>query len=190
MRRLIADSIGQARSPSCFVSYAWGNQEDERWVERRLCSDLRNLGVDVILDRWDNAKIGSSIPRFISRADRADFVLVVGTPEYLRKWEASALASSVLSAEMDIIGNRLIGTEREKASVLPVLRSGTRATSLPPLLQSRTVAMFTDDNDYFEAIESLVLTLFGIPADHASVLKLRDLRHRAGSGLRSVVRRS
>lgn len=39
-------------APTCFVSYAWGNSDHERWVEHRLAMDLEKAGIKVILDRW------------------------------------------------------------------------------------------------------------------------------------------
>src|SRR5262249_53766737 len=39
--------------PECFISYAWGVAEHERWVEKRLATDLQKAGIAVLLDRWD-----------------------------------------------------------------------------------------------------------------------------------------
>ncbi len=38
--------------PRLFISYSWTNAEHEAWV-LRLATDLRQTGVDVILDKWD-----------------------------------------------------------------------------------------------------------------------------------------
>jgi len=47
--------------PNCFISYAWGNPEHERWVEKLLATDLQKAGVNVLLwDKWANRRIGSS----------------------------------------------------------------------------------------------------------------------------------
>ncbi len=73
-------------APSCFVSYAWGEAEQERWV-RGLANDLMNAGVEVILDRKDNPQIGANVARFISRIEKSDFVVAVGTPSYRLKYE-------------------------------------------------------------------------------------------------------
>src|SRR5262249_35357906 len=56
----------QLSRPSCFISYAWGQDADAEWV-KRLAGDLADAGIDVILDVWENADIGSSIPRFVER---------------------------------------------------------------------------------------------------------------------------
>lgn len=39
------------KPPECFISYAWGVLEHERWVETRLATDLHKAGISVLLDR-------------------------------------------------------------------------------------------------------------------------------------------
>jgi hypothetical protein len=39
-------------SPKLFVSYSWTSPDHEAWV-LQLASDLRESGIDVILDKWD-----------------------------------------------------------------------------------------------------------------------------------------
>ena len=73
------------KAPTCFISYAWGNPLHERWVEHRLAMDLEKAGIHVILDRWENSQIGSSIPRFVDLISKADRVLIVGTNAYRQK---------------------------------------------------------------------------------------------------------
>jgi hypothetical protein len=55
--------------PTCFVSYAWGNTDHERWV-LKLADDLRNADIDVVLDQCNNPAIGSSVTRFAHQAAR------------------------------------------------------------------------------------------------------------------------
>ena len=57
-------------APECFISYAWGNPEHERWVEHSLATDLHKAGITVVLDRWENARIGASVPRFVERVGK------------------------------------------------------------------------------------------------------------------------
>ena len=38
--------------PKLFVSYSWTSPEHEGWV-LDLASELRDSGIDVILDKWD-----------------------------------------------------------------------------------------------------------------------------------------
>src|SRR5262249_1888728 len=112
--------------PETFISYAWGFSEHERWVER-LATDLQKAGIDVVLDRWENSRTGSSILRFVERIEGCGHVIVIGTPLYPQK--VKNLASdkgSVAAAEWDLIGSRLLATEDQKQTVLPVLLAGEK----------------------------------------------------------------
>ena len=37
----------EIKPPECVVSYAWGVPEHERWVEKRLATDLQKAGIGV-----------------------------------------------------------------------------------------------------------------------------------------------
>ena len=73
VRAYVADQ--KIKPPECFISYAWGVPEHERWVEKRLATDLQKAGIDVVLDRWDNAQIGASVARFIERIEKSDRIV-------------------------------------------------------------------------------------------------------------------
>lgn len=163
------------RAPSCFVSYAWGDAEQERWV-RGLSKDLENAGVFVTLDRKDNAEIGANVARFVSLIEKSDFVAVVGTHAYRRKYEnKDETTGSVVASEVDLINLRLVGaSEEEKKTVLPVLLEGDQKTSLPPTIQGKGYADFRSDDLYFPSLFDLILTLYGIPFEHPAVADLRD----------------
>jgi hypothetical protein len=108
--------------PECFISYAWGDQEQERWVEDRLATDLQKAGIKVVLDRWENARVGASVSRFVERIEKCDRIIVVGTPLYRKKYDNKDTSTGyVVAAEVDLISNRLLGTEDQKETVLPVL---------------------------------------------------------------------
>ncbi|MDA0590261.1 MAG: TIR domain-containing protein [Planctomycetota bacterium] len=154
-------------APTCFVSYAWGNSDHERWVEHRLAMDLEKAGIKVILDRWENSQIGSSIPRFVDLISKADRVLIVGTKAYRRKFEnRDPEFGTVVAAEMDQVSARLLGSEGRKKTVLPVLLEGNPEEALPPALTTRVYSDFRDDARYFDTALDLLLSLHEIPSRH------------------------
>ncbi|HEX5727750.1 MAG TPA: GTP-binding protein, partial [Longimicrobiaceae bacterium] len=157
--------------PECFVSYAWGVPEHERWVEHSLATDLQKAGLVVVLDRWENARIGASVSRFVERAGKSDRVLVVGTPLYREKYEKGGFAAA---AEGDLVGTRMLGSEAEKETVLPLLLDGSEKTSLPLLLQGRVYADFREPRNYFATVFELILSLYGISPRHQAVADLLD----------------
>jgi hypothetical protein len=163
------------KPPECFISYAWGQRQHERWVQRQLATDLKKAGIDVVLDRWENAKIGASVPRFVERVAKADRVVVVGTPLYRTKYDnGDPMRGFVVAAEGDLIGKRMIGSEAAKGTVLPVLLDGTEATSFPPLLQGRVYADFREPEAYFITAFDLILSLYEIPPTDPAVADLRE----------------
>ena len=163
------------QSPECFVSYAWGDKEQERWVERNLATDLQKAGISVLLDRWENARVGASVARFVERIEKCDLVIVVGTPLYRKKYENKDTNTGyVVAAEVDVISNRLLGTESQKATVLPLLLEGVKASSLPPLLQGKVLADFRDEQDYFITAFDLILSLYDIAPNAPAVADLRE----------------
>ncbi|HSS75377.1 MAG TPA: TIR domain-containing protein [Thermoanaerobaculia bacterium] len=161
--------------PETFISYAWGVPEHERWVEKRLATDLQKAGIGVVLDRWDNAQIGASVARFVERIEKSDRIVMVGTPLYRRKYENKEVTTGyVVAAEVDLINNRLLGTELQKKSVLPLLLAGEKTASLPPLLHGRVYADFRDELAYFTAVFDLILSLYQLPPNHPAVVDLRE----------------
>jgi len=161
--------------PETFISYAWGMPEHERWVEKRLATDLQKAGINVVLDRWHNAQIGSSVARFVERIEESDRIVMVGTLLYRRKYEnKDASTGYVVAAEVDLINNRLLGTEPQKQSVLPLLLDGEKSAALPPLLHGRVYADFRDEFAYFTTAFDLILSLYQLPPHHPVVADLRD----------------
>lgn len=169
--------------PETFISYAWGVPEHERWVEKRLAADLHKAGIDVVLDRWHNAQIGASVARFVGRIEKCDRIVLVGTTQYRRKYEnKDSSAGYVVAAEVDVINQRLIGTEAEKQSILPVLLSGESAESFPPLVRGRVYADFRDDRSYFATAFDLILSLYQLEPTDPVVADLREPLRQRGLG--------
>jgi len=162
-------------APECFISYAWGNPEHERWVEKSLATDLQKAGIAVVLDRWENARIGASVPRFVERVAKSDRVIVVGTPLYRKKYDnKEPMRGFVAAAEGDLIGKRMIGTEAQKESVLPVLLDGMEESAFPHLLHGRVYADFRNTETYFDTVLELLLSLYQIKPQESVAIDLKE----------------
>lgn len=163
------------RPPTCFISYAWGDERHERWVRESFAPDLTKAGIRVVLDENDNARVGSNIARFISRIARCDFIVTVGTPLYASKGEDENMRA-VVYAELDLINQRLTtGTEEEKSTVLPILLEGDAQTSLPPLLRGRLRGNFIHREQYFAELMRLIVTIHRLPFNQTVKRLLKDL---------------
>jgi small GTP-binding protein len=160
--------------PECFISYAWGNPDHEQWVERNLATDLQKAGINVILDKWENRRIGSSIARFVERVEECDQIVVVGTPLYRQKTKNLISANgNVLAAEWDLAGIRMLTTEAEKQTVLPVLLEGDESEAFPALLRGRVYADFRKNEAYFNVALELLLTLYRIQPTESVATELQ-----------------
>jgi small GTP-binding protein len=160
--------------PEAFISYAWGVPEHEHWVEKWLATDLQKAGIRVVLDRWEN-RIGSNIMRFVERIEDCGQVIVIGTPLYRQK--AKNVASekgSVVAAEWDVAGIRLLATESQKQTVLPVLLAGEESESFPALLRGRIYGDFRKEDAYFAQAFDLILDVYDISHRDAAVADLRE----------------
>jgi GTPase SAR1 family protein len=169
LKGLIRDRRAAA-PPSCLISYARGTIEEDRWVEE-LAVNLRNADAAVLLDRWHNVP-GASITRFLELAATVDFVIVVGTERLRAKYD-DADAAHVVASELQTIGARM-RSRAARASVIPVLRSGTPETALPPFLQDTVFLDFREDASYFEHLFDLMLRLYDIGYDDPAVRDLRE----------------
>jgi WD40 repeat protein len=160
----------------CFVSYAWGDPEHERWVERKLATDLTKAGIEVVLDRWHNADVGASVPRFVDLVESANYVVVVGTPGYRKKYDnIDPKRGYVVAAEGDIVGMRMIGTELGKRTVLPVLLAGDEGESFPPLLRARVFSDFRREAQYARELINLIMTIYQIDRRNPLAIEIGDM---------------
>ncbi|MCX5647360.1 MAG: TIR domain-containing protein [Phycisphaerae bacterium] len=161
--------------PECFISYAWGVPEHERWVEKRLATDLQKAGIGVVLDRWENDRAGKSVSRFVSRIADCGIVIPVGTPLYFQKFQNKVSSTgSVVASEVDLISQRLMGTESDKETVMPVLLAGEKKTSLPPLMWDRVHRDFRNESAYFSTAFDVILDLYHISCQDPAIADLQE----------------
>jgi hypothetical protein len=111
----------------------------------------------------------------VSRIAKCDVVIAVGTPLYFRKFENKvSTTGSVVASEVDLISQRLMGTEEEKETVVPVLLAGAKRTSLPPLMWDRVHRDFHNERAYFTTAFDLILDLYKIAHQDPAVADLRE----------------
>jgi len=113
-----------------FISYAWESEPHASWV-RELATRLRTHdGLDVTLDQWA-AQPGDELTLFMEQGVRAsDFVLLVCTPMYKRKFDARR--GGVGYEAKNIAGEISAGLALRK--IIPIQRSGEWAESAPSIV--------------------------------------------------------
>jgi WD40 repeat protein/GTPase SAR1 family protein len=161
------------KPPECFISYAWGEREHERWVEKSLATDLQKAGVGVVLDRWENSRIGANVMRFMERIEECDKIIVVGTPAYRAKYANKGQERGyVLASEGEMVALRKLGPPAQRESILPVLLAGDERASFPLWLQGHVYADFREAEAYFITAFRLILSLYGLSPHHSAVADL------------------
>jgi hypothetical protein len=120
------------KPPKCFISYSWDSDDHKSWV-RKLAEDLVHSHVITILDQWD-LKLGDYRDQFMETSIReSDYVILVCTPSYARKVNAS---KGGVSYEKSIVtGEMFKGAPASK--FIPLLRQGSVENALPSYLSSK-----------------------------------------------------
>ena len=155
--------LGKEKKPTCFISYAWGVPEHERWV-LEFAKDLRKADVDVLLDRWHNPP-GSDLGRYVDQILKSDFVLVIGTPALLKKYETQ-VSDPVVAAELRLINLRMREPSSYGQTVIPLLLDGDPHSSFIPLLQTLVRVDFRLSTFYFRHLFDMIWRLYNLPFDN------------------------
>ncbi|OJW71487.1 MAG: hypothetical protein BGO68_03790 [Candidatus Amoebophilus sp. 36-38] len=152
-----------SKTPTCFISYAWGDPYHEYWV-KRFCEMLNKAGIKVLLDGWI-VKKGTLLNEFIKEIEAADWVIVVGTKLYMEKYNKRAAiykdTGHVARLERQLIEYLVRYSTGRGNRVVPILLEGTAEESLPFMLSHKISVEFTK-NDYFEELLKLIHDLYNI----------------------------
>jgi hypothetical protein len=149
-------------TPVAFVSYSWDSPGHKEWV-RELAERLAESGVDVILDQWHLGP-GQSVTHFMeSSIKRAEFIVVVCTPNYARR--SNARKGGVGYEQQIISGHMAQGLKTKR--FVPVLRRGTlqpgRNNAVPTHLSGIYAVDLRKAEGSEEELENLIRAIFAKP---------------------------
>ncbi len=159
-QKLMREVLGDIPSDRIvvFISYSWDSDQHKDWVAE-LADKLTESGYYVLLDQYNES--GVSLELFMDLGiERADKVLVIGTPWYKLK---SLTASGGAPYEGAIIRNSLyqdIGTKK----IVPCLREGSFDKSFPGFIGGRTGFNFSSDTNFNAEYERLCNALVNRPS--------------------------
>lgn len=140
-----------------FISYSWDSDEHKEWVAD-LADRLTQSGYYVLLDQYLDK--GTPLEIFMELGiERADKVIVIGTPTYKLK---SLTVSGGAPFEGSIIRNAIyqnIGTKK----ILACVREGSFSDALPSTINGRNGFDFTDDKRFEKVYCELTDTLKNKP---------------------------
>jgi small GTP-binding protein len=158
------------KAPTCFISYSWGVHEHERWVVQ-FAKDLRNAGIDVLLDRWHSPP-GSDLGCYIDQIMKSDFVAVVGTPQLLKKYQTQQ-ADPVVAAELRLINVRLREPSVYGQTIIPLLLDGDVRSSFIPMMQTLVRVDFKQSAFYFRELFDMIWRMYHLPFDNPLLEELQ-----------------
>jgi hypothetical protein len=146
-------------APVAFISYSHDSKEHKTWVAK-LAGDLRNHGVDVVLDQWDLA-LGQDLTLFMQRGvANSDRVIMVCSENYVQKADGG---SGGVGYERLIITDEVIANIDTK-KFIPLVRGNSSPKKTPTFMGPRLYVDFSNDDDYPGKLEELLREIHNTPA--------------------------
>lgn len=141
--------------PKVFISYSHDNKQHEEWV-KKLSTDLRTHGVDVILDQWD-LRLGKDL-RFFMEQGLSEVVLVlcICSDEYVMKFNAG---SGGAGYESMILTQELLSNVNSDF-IIPIIRNNSSDKKTPFALGSKMYVDFSDDTKYYDKYMELLERIY------------------------------
>jgi len=153
------DRSGRFMAPKAFISYSHDSDEHKQWV-LKLGSDLRTMGVDVVLDQWDLVP-GQDVSMFMQRGiTEADCVVLVCSAPYVSKSEGG---TGGVGYERLIVTGEVVQSI-DTIKFVPILRGSSATKKLPAFLGPRLYIDFEDDAEYTLRLVELARRIHGAPA--------------------------
>jgi hypothetical protein len=148
--------------PKLFISYCWSNTEHEQWV-LRLGTELRENGVDVILDKWD-LKEGNDANAFmekmVSDEDIKKVILVIDdhySEKANKRTGGVGTETQIISAEV------YESVDQSKFVAVIATRDHEGKVKLPVFYKSRIYIDLSDEDLYGKNFEQLLRWVFDKP---------------------------
>lgn len=144
------------KTPKVFASYSHDSVEHKEWV-LKLCTKLREYGVDVTLDEWDLNPGDLMLPFMREGISDSDRVLVICTDRYVQR--TNALEGGV-GYEITIVDSELDQDLRTN-KFIPIIRQSTGKPKIPLALGIRSYIDFRNDQDFEQKFDELLCAIHG-----------------------------
>ena len=149
-------------APKLFISYSWSSPEHEQWVVV-LATELRESGVDVILDKWD-LKEGNDAVAFMEQMvtnSEIKKVVIVSDEIYASKADGR---SGGVGTETQIISKEVYDNQSQDKFVAVISeKDGNGKPFLPTYYKSRIYIDLSEADRYSENFERLLRWIFDKP---------------------------
>ncbi len=149
-------------APKLFISYSWSHAEHEQWVVN-LATELRESGVDVILDKWD-LKEGHDAVAFMEQMvtnPEIKKVVMICDEEYAAKADGR---SGGVGTETQIISREVYEKQTQEKFVAVLSEKDANGKPvLPTYYKSRIYIDLSEPDRYTENFERLLRWIFDKP---------------------------
>ena len=150
------------KNPKVFISYSWSNPQHEQWVIN-LATELRQAGVDVILDKWD-LKEGYDAIAFMEKMvtdPEIKKVIIVSDRIYAKKADSR---KGGVGTETQIISKEIYDkVEQDKFVVVIAEKDKKGKPFLPTYYKSRIYIELSEPDNYAENFEKLLRWIYDKP---------------------------
>jgi len=149
-------------APKLFISYSWSNPTHEQWVVE-LATEIRESGVDVILDKWD-LKEGHDAVAFMEKMvtdPEIKKVAIITDETYAAKADGRA---GGVGTETQIISKEVYDNQEQDKFVAVVAQKDEHGNAyLPTYYKSRIYIDLSEPDNYGENFEKLLRWIFDKP---------------------------
>ena len=145
-----------------FISYSWSNSTHENWV-LDLATELRNNGVDIILDKWDLKEGHDSVTFMEEMVNNPEIkkVIIVSDKKYTEKANGR---NGGVGTETQIISKEIYDNVKQDKFVAIVAEKDENGNPyLPTYYKSRIYIDLSESNKYAENFEILLRWIFDKP---------------------------
>ncbi|HEU4561628.1 MAG TPA: SEFIR domain-containing protein, partial [Longimicrobium sp.] len=151
------------RVPIVFISYSHDSDEHRDRV-LALSERLRKDGIETRLDQYLNGTPDETWPRWmLNRLDEADYVLVVATETYYRRFRGHEEPEKGLGVDWEgaVITQQIYEARSNTVKFVPVLFAPDQRQSIPEPLRGRTDYVLTSEASY-QALYDFLLGQAGV----------------------------
>jgi len=149
-------------APKLFISYSWSDREHEQWVVN-LATELRESGVDVILDKWDLKEGNDAIAFMEQMVTNPKIKKVAIICDELYAIKADGRAGGV-GTETQIISKEVYEKQAQEKFVAVVTKKDENGKPfLPTYYKSRIYIDLSEADRYAENFERLLRWIFDKP---------------------------
>jgi len=153
--------MSDTRSPKLFISYSWSTPDHEQWV-MTLATELRESGVDVILDKWDLKDGHDSIQFMESMVTDESVTKVIMVSDKIYAQKADGRAGGV-GTETQIISAKVYEKAKQDKFVAVVAEKEDGKACLPTFYGKRKYIDLSEAEDYAKNFEMLLRWIFDKP---------------------------